>query len=82
MKVNKGIIVQKTGKKTTIFDGEKSVLYTFNATASFIFGRIKKGQEASEIIEAVIQKYNVEKDVARRDYKNLVTELQRKKIVS
>jgi hypothetical protein len=40
-RINKGFIIQKLDDKSTIFDGEKSILYTFNKTGSLIFEKIK-----------------------------------------
>lgn len=80
-KINKGYITQKLGGKTTIFDGEKSRLYTFNQTASFLFDKIKKGLGKKEIIELMIKKYKIAKIRAQKDYSDLEKELLAKKIV-
>ncbi|MEK7072371.1 MAG: PqqD family protein [Patescibacteria group bacterium] len=80
-KINKGFIVQKLGNKTTIFDGEKSQLYTFNQTASFIFDKIKKGLSKEEIIELMIKKYKISNIRAQKDYLGLEKELFAKKII-
>lgn len=81
-KINKGLIVQKLDKKTVIFDGDKSVLYTFNETASEIFRWLKKGIEKEEIVNKIKNKYNVEKDKINEDFDRLIGELEKKKILS
>lgn len=81
-KINKGFITQKLDDKTVIFDGEESVLYTFNETASFIFKKIKKGEEREKIIEMVKKKYDIKKDRAEKDFNELIADLKKKKIVS
>lgn len=81
-KVQKGFIVQKLGNKTTIFDGEESLLYSFNSTASFIFKKIKKGLNRIEIIEAMILKYKITKIRAEKDYSDLEKELIKNKIIT
>lgn len=81
-KINKGFIVQKLDDKTVIFDGEKSSLYTFNETASFIFQKLKKGLNDKEIIEGIVKKYKVKKEKAIEDFKELFSELKKKKIIS
>lgn len=81
-KINKGFIVQKLDDKTVIFDGEESVLYTFNETASFIFKKIKKGEEREKIIEMVEKKYDIKKERVQKDFNELITDLKKKKIVS
>ena len=37
-KINKGFITQKMDDKTVIFDGEESMLYSFNETAVYYQG--------------------------------------------
>lgn len=81
-KVNKGLITQKLDDKTVIFDGEESILYTFNETASFIFKKIKKGEEKEKIIEMVEKKYDIKKDRVEKDFNELIADLKKKKIIS
>ena len=81
-KINKGFIVQKLDDKTVIFDGEESVLYTFNETASFIFKKLKKGEEKKKIIEMVEKKYDITKEKAEKDFNELIADLKKKKIIA
>jgi len=81
-KINKGLITQKINNKTIIFDGEESVLYTFNETASFIFKKLKKGEEKEKIIEMVEKKYDIKKERAQKDFNELLSDLKKKKIIS
>ena len=80
-KIRTGLISQKTGNKTTIFDGEKSVLYTFNETAAFMFDEIKIGRNEKEIIDQMTIKYKVDIKQAENDLKNFILELKTKKII-
>lgn len=81
-KINKGFIVQKLDDKTVIFDGEKSVLFTFNETASFIFRRLKMGSSIIEIVIALVKKYKIGEIEAKKDVKELLKNLVSKKIIS
>ncbi len=81
-KINKGFIIQKLNDKTVIFDGEESVLYTFNETASYIFQKLKKGWEEKKIIDALTKKYKVKEDKATKDFKELFGDLKKKKIIA
>lgn len=81
-KINKGFITQKLGDKTVIFDGEESVLYTFNETASFVFGKIKKRLSDKQIIESLIKKFGITQKRAEKDFKDLATNLLAKKIIA
>ena len=81
-KLNKGFITQKLDDKTVIFDGEESVLYTFNETASEIFRLLKKNLEEKEIIEKITKKYSIEKERVKKDFNELIADLKKKKIIS
>lgn len=81
-KINKGFIIQKLGKKTVIFDGEKSALYTFNVTASFIFARLKKNWNINQITDALVKKYGIKRDKIKTDVKQITSDLKKKKIIS
>lgn len=80
-KINKGFIVQKLGAKTVIFDGEESVLYTFNETASFIFQKLKLGWDKEKIIGGLVKKYQIKKEKAMKDVNQLINELRKKKVI-
>ncbi|MCM8787884.1 MAG: PqqD family protein, partial [Candidatus Omnitrophica bacterium] len=73
---------QKLDDKTVIFDGEASVLYTFNETASFIFQKLKRGWDEDKIVSSLVKKYQVREERVREDFKQLVEELLKKKIIS
>lgn len=81
-KINKGFIIQKLDDKTVIFDGDESVLYTFNETASYIFQKLKKGAEEKSIVDNLIKKYGISKEKALKDFKELFSDLKKKKIIS
>lgn len=80
-KVVKGLISQKMGDTLTIFDGERSVLYTLNETASFIFKKIKSGQNEQDIVRQLVKKYKIKPDKAKKDAKKFVEDLKKKGIV-
>ena len=82
IKINKGFITQKSGKKLTIFDPEASIVYSFNETAAFIFERIKRDSTVGEIIEKVCKKYDVSKDKAQSDVSEFLNTLVKNKIVT
>lgn len=80
-RLNKGFIAQKIGKKTTIFDGEKSVLYTFNETASYIFQKLKAGFDEKKIVDRLVKKYKKDKKEVEKDVKDYIADLLKKKIL-
>lgn len=80
-KIKKGLITQISKGNITIFDGEKSTLYTFNETASFLFSNLKKGLEETEIVNRFIKKFDVDQKVAKNDLNILIKNLKLKKII-
>jgi hypothetical protein len=80
-KIKKGLISQNLGKKITIFDGENSLLYTFNETAAFIFTQIKRGLTKESVISNLSLKYKITLEKARRDTEDLLKELIKKGVI-
>jgi len=81
-KINKGYITQKLGNKTVIFDGEESVLYTFNETAFAIFHKIQSNWSQKDIIEFIVKQYRVTRNQAEKDLKEFIAELKKRNIIS
>jgi len=81
-KIHKGFITQKMGSKLIIFDAEKSVLYTLNETAAYIFSKLKLGWEEKKIVESMAKRYKIEEKKAEKDVGELLTDLEKKKIIS
>ena len=80
-KINKGLITQKIDNKTVIFDSEESVLYTFNETASYVFKKIKAGEDEEKIIDLVVKKYQIKPEKAKKDLNEIIADLEKKKII-
>lgn len=80
-KVNKGFIIQKVGDKPTIFDGEKSVLYTFNKTAFVVFEKIKLGWDEEKIIQYFVKIYSVNKKIAEKDIEEIIKNFLKEGII-
>lgn len=81
-KINKGFISEQLDGKKVIFDSEKSVLYTFNETASYIFKKIKSGEDDNKIINLLVKRYQIKSEKAKKDLYDLLVELKKKKIIS
>ena len=81
-KINKGLITEEIDGDTVIYDGDKSVLYTFNSTASYIFKKLKQGKEKKTIIDLMSKRYKIPKERAAKDVDDLISELLKNKVVS
>ena len=81
LKINKKIIFEKIDNKITVFDAEKSLLYTFNETATYIFGKLKAKWDKDRIIEAMLKRYPIKKEQAEKDLSSLIKELKTRKVL-
>lgn len=82
LKLNKGFITQKLDNKTVIFDGEKSLLYTFNESASFIFKKIKSGLNERQLATALIKRYKITEKRAKEDIEAILNDLRNLEIIT
>jgi hypothetical protein len=80
-KINKGFIVQKIGEKSTIFDGENSILFTFNKTGTLIFEKIKLRWDKDKIVEHISQSYLISKKEAKTDVDEFINTLIESKVI-
>jgi len=80
-RIKKGLISEKLSSKITIFDGDKSVLYTLNDSASFIFQKIKNGHDKKKIIDALAKHYDIRHEKAEKDVNELINDLIVRKII-
>lgn len=79
--INKNLIIQKLDKKTVIFDGEKSLLYTLNETATLMLNYLKKGWNVEKITEKIVHSYAVNKEQAKKDIDTILRDFTNKKII-
>lgn len=80
-KIKKGLILKRNGKKITIFDPEKSFLFYFNETASYILKIISKGLSDDKIIITLVKEYKLDKTKAKKDLDLYLNELKKYKII-
>lgn len=80
-RLNKGLVSQKIEGKTVIFDGDSSILYTFNSTATLIFQKLKLGKNIGEITDFIVAKFKIEPQKAKTDIEFLLADLKKKRIL-
>lgn len=81
-KLNTGFITQKIGDKTTVFYGEKSVLFTLNDSAAYIFNGLKLGWNKGFLVKKMVEKYGITKPAAVKDIEEFTEVLLKKKIIA
>lgn len=69
------------GKKTLIYSGDNSLLYTFNDTASLIMSKLRLGWTLERIIDFISFQTGADKKVVKRDVEQFVSELLKNKLV-
>ncbi|OGG15865.1 hypothetical protein A3J20_02575 [Candidatus Gottesmanbacteria bacterium RIFCSPLOWO2_02_FULL_42_29] len=80
-KINNNFIIQKIGGKLSVFDAERSVMFTFNRTAEEIFKKIKSGWTVEKINGYLSGKYNVSVETSKKDIQELTQVLKKKGIL-
>lgn len=81
-KINKKLIFQNVDSELIIFDTDNSHLYTLNATAEFIFKKIKSGWQEEKILDVLENRYEVARISLRKDFKTIVNEMIKNKIIT
>ena len=81
MKLKKGMITEEAnGEFVAVATGEASKsfngLIRNNATADFIFRQLEMDKTESQIVDAMLEKYDVSKEIAERDVHNVIEKLR------
>lgn len=86
MKLKNGIVTNSidgesfaiaTGKAAREFNG----LIKNNQTAAFIFELLKKEQTEDSLVQAMLDKYDIDEATVRADIKEIISYLREKKII-
>lgn len=79
--INKNLIVQKLDDKTVMFDSDKSVLYTLNETANYIFLQLKRKVAKEEIVKKMVKRYGEKEMKIQKDVEAIIEDFVKKKII-
>lgn len=78
----KNFLIDRVQKKTTVFDVDTSVFYSFNETGSTIIDLLKKNVDVETIVDRLIKKYSIKRHQAAIDVRNFIKLLLKNKIIS
>ena len=87
MKINEGFVLTSvagsdlivaTGNATKILNG----YITINQTARVMWDLLEKGCSQEDIVNAILEKYDVEKEIAERDVAAFVEKLKNAGVIS
>ena len=75
--MKKNIIFQKIGKKIMIFDSKKSLLYSLNETASYVWKKLRLRCNKKQIINGLTKKYKVDGSELEVDYNQIIKKIKK-----
>lgn len=81
MKIKKGLLIEKLGKKYVAYDNNTSTLHELNETAFLILQELKKGKTKRDIIKKLISEYKISGNQAKTDLEGFVSELNNKDLI-
>ena len=81
MIVNDKIIAREIQGETVLLNKESGDYFSLNTIGTEIYNCICKGMEIDAIVKFLLDRYNVEDDILKRDVISLVSELKGKKII-
>jgi len=74
-RVKQGLIAQSVDGELLILNREQQQIHQLNPVASFIWNKLDGQQSNDQLVTAIIEKYEVEQDVAKHDLESLLSEL-------
>jgi len=74
-RVKPGLIAQSVDGELLILNREQQQIHQLNPVASFIWNKLDGQQSNDQLVTAIIEKYEVEQDVAKHDLESLLSEL-------
>lgn len=75
------MIAQKIQENEVIFDSEKSLVYTLNETATFIFNKVLLKKNEEEIAKSIVKEYSVDQPKAIKDISEAIDDMVKKRIL-
>ncbi len=81
-KLNKDIIINKLGNAYVAYDNSNQQLHELNEIGYFILEEIEKKKSVKQIIDNIIEKYDVDRKKASDDLGKYIEILIGKKLVS
>lgn len=81
MRLKVGVILQKIGDEFVAYDNETSEFHELSEIAYLILESIELKKDKKEIVDRIINDFEVEKEKADRDYENFLKILENKSLI-
>lgn len=75
------ISVRKVGDEVFVLHKKNKRLHTFNATGAFIWDLLTNGTDSENVIDNVVQAYEVDRQTAREDVQQLIDLCKHEKLL-
>ena len=69
-----GVVLQAVGDETVLLDLGSGVYYSLNGVASSVWRELQAGRTVAELVEALLDRYDVERERAAEDVRVLIDE--------
>ena len=79
--VNKEILFQKLGKEAVILHLESEEYFGLDEVGTRIWEVLKQEGSTEKALSVLLEEYNVDKEVLRKDIEELIEELKKEKIL-
>lgn len=82
MKLKNGVIMEKAGDGyIAVATGEASKVFNGfirnNATADFIFRQLTEEKTEKQLVDAILDKYDVSEEIAAKDVRNIIEKIRK-----
>jgi hypothetical protein len=81
MIINDKIIAREIQGEAILLNKENGDYFSMNAVGTEIFNCICKGMEIDAIVDLLLDKYDIEQDILKKDVASIVAEMVEKKII-
>ena len=81
MIINKKIITREIQGETVLLNQENGDYFSLNGIGTEVYNCICEGMEIEEIVNFLLNKYDVEHDILKNDVASLINKMQEKNIL-
>ena len=82
MQIKSGVVLREiAGNYIAVSTGETGGMISLSETGALLFKCLLKGATEEELVDALLNEYDVEKDVAEQDVKAFIQKLKEAKLL-
>jgi methyltransferase-like protein len=75
------VLFQKVAEETVILEPNTGEYFTLNAIGTFVVEQFQQGNSTAEVINLILEKYQVDKSEATQDVAELVTQMLKQRLL-